>query len=157
MENNKIEEKDVKVEEYVEKTSYSQEDVGLIKNELNDKYLRLFAEFENYKKRVTKEKDDLRVNTKTMMLTAILDLDSDLSIAVKSSKDPDGLRLIMSKLEKFLNNQGVESIQTEKYDEDLHEVISVLEIGEQKIIDVVTKGYTINGKPFRFPKVILGK
>ncbi len=157
MENKEIEEKDVKVEEYVEKTSYSQEEVQTIKSELNDKYLRLFAEFENYKKRITKEKDDLRINTKTMMLTAILDLDSDLSIAVKSSKDPDGLRLIMSKLEKFLNNQGVESIKTDKYDEDLHEVISVLEIGEQKIIDVVSKGYTINGKPFRFPKVILGK
>jgi molecular chaperone GrpE (heat shock protein) len=115
------------------------------------------VDFENYKKRVTKEKDDLRVNTKTMMLTAILDLDSDLSIAVKASKDPDGLRLIMSKLDKFLSNQGVESIQTETYDTDLHEVISVLEIGEEKIIDVVSKGYSINGKPFRFPKIILGK
>ena len=124
---------------------------------MNDKYLRLFADFENYKRRVAKEKDDLRMNTKTMMLTAILDLDSDLSIAVKSSKDPEGLKLIMSKLEKFLNNQGVESIQTDTYDEDLHEVISVLEIGEEKIVDVVTKGYTLNGKPFRFPKIILGK
>ena len=92
-----------------------------------------------------------------MMLTAILDLDSDLSIAVKSSKDSDGLRLIMSKLEKFLNNQGVESIQTDTYDADLHEVISVLEIGEEKIVDVVTKGYKLNDKPFRFPKIILGK
>ena len=124
---------------------------------MNDKYLRLFAEFDNYKRRVAKEKDDLRVNTKTMMLTAILDLDSDLSIAVKSSKDQDGLKLIMSKLEKFLNNQGVESIQTDTYDADLHEVISVLEIGEEKIVDVVTKGYKLNDKPFRFPKIILGK
>ena len=91
------------------------------------------------------------------MLTSILDLDSDLSIAVKSSKDPEGLRLIMSKLEKFLSNQGVESIQTETYDSDLHEVISVMEIGEEKIIDVVSKGYTLNGNPFRYPKIILGK
>ena len=99
----------------------------------------------------------MRANTKTMMLTAILDLDSDLSIAIKSSKDQDGLKLIMSKLEKFLNNQGVESIQTDTYDADLHEVISVLEIGEEKIVDVVTKGYKLNDKPFRFPKIILGK
>jgi molecular chaperone GrpE len=145
------------VNEYVEKNEYTLEEVNQIKSDLNDKYLRLFADFENYKRRVAKEKDDLRMNTKTMMLTAILDLDSDLSIAVKSSKDPEGLKLIMSKLEKFLNNQGVDSIQTETYDEDLHEVISVLEIGEEKIVDVVTKGYTLNGKPFRFPKIILGK
>jgi molecular chaperone GrpE len=154
MENDKQEEV---VQEYVEKTEYTQEEVDQIKSEMNDKYLRLFADFENYKRRVVKEKDDLRINTKTMMLNAILDLDSDLSIAVKSSKDQDGLKLIMSKLEKFLNNQGVESIQTETYDSDLHEVISVLEIGEEKIIDVVTKGYKINDKPFRFPKIILGK
>ena len=154
MENNKKEEV---VQEYIEKNEYTKEEVDQIKTDLNDKYLRILADFENYKKRVTKEKDDLRVNTKTMMLTAILDLDSDLSIAVKASKDPDGLRLIMSKLDKFLGNQGVESIQTETYDTDLHEVISVLEIGEEKIIDVVSKGYSINGKPFRFPKIILGK
>ena len=154
MENNK--QKEV-VQEYIEKSEYTKEEVEQIKTDLNDKYLRLFAEFDNYKRRVTKEKEDLRVNTKTMMLTAILDLDSDLSIAVKSSKDSDGLRLIMSKLEKFLNNQGVESIQTDTYDADLHEVISVLEIGEEKIVDVVTKGYKLNDKPFRFPKIILGK
>ena len=148
---------EIEVKEFVEKNNYSLEEVEQIKTELNDKYLRLFAEFDNYKRRVAKEKDDLRVNTKTMMLTAILDLDSDLSIAVKSSKDVDGIRLIMSKLDKFLSNQGVESIQTNTYDADLHEVISVLEIGEEKIIDVVSKGYSINGKPFRFPKVILGK
>ena len=154
MENNKKEEV---VQEYIEKNEYTKEEVDQIKTDLNDKYLRLFAEFDNYKRRVAKEKDDLRVNTKTMMLTAILDLDSDLSIAVKSSKDQDGLKLIMSKLEKFLNNQGVESIQTDTYDADLHEVISVLEIGEEKIVDVVTKGYKLNDKPFRFPKIILGK
>jgi len=140
-----------------EKSFYTNEEVDKVKLEANDRYLRLAAEFENYKRRVQKEKDDLRVNTKTMILTAILDLDSDLSIAVKSSKDQDGLKLIMSKLEKFLNNQGVESIQTDTYDADLHEVISVLEIGEEKIVDVVTKGYKLNDKPFRFPKIILGK
>jgi len=157
MENNEVITDEVKIEEYSEKKEYTPEEVEQIKTNLNDKYLRLLADFENYKKRVAKEKDDLRVNTKTMMLTAILDLDSDLSIAVKSSKDPEGFRLIMSKLDKFLTNQGIESIQTDTYDADLHEVISVLEIGEEKIIDVVNKGYKLNDKPFRFPKIILGK
>jgi molecular chaperone GrpE len=151
------ENKTEEIKEFVEKTEYTLAEVEEIKSDLNDKYLRLLADFDNYKRRVAKEKDELRINTKTMMLTAILDLDSDLSIAVKSSKDQDGLKLIMSKLEKFLTNQGVESVQTETYDSDLHEVISVLEIGEEKIIDVVSKGYTINGSPFRFPKIILGK
>jgi len=150
-----VEEKDVLITE--EKTSYTPEEVDVIKQELNDKYLRLFAEFDNFKRRTQKEKEDIRMNTKTMMLTSILDLDSDLSIAVKQSKDPEGIQLIMNKLDKFLSNIGVESIQTDTYDVDLHEVISVLEIGEDKIVDVVSKGYTMNGTPFRFPKIILGK
>lgn len=122
-----------------------------------DKYFRLLADLENYKKRHQKEKEEIKNNTKTMMLSAILDLDSDLSIAVKSSKDQEGIKLIMMKLEKFLNNQGVESIQTDTYDPDLHDVVSVLEIGEEKIVDVVSKGYKINGVTFRYPKIVLGK
>lgn len=144
-------------EENLEYTSLEMElNTKLIESE--DKYLRLFAEFENYKKRVQKDKEDIRIATKTNMLSSILDLDSDLAIAMKNSKgDNEGLKLIMSKLERFLNNQGVESIQTDTYDADLHEVISVLEVGEEKIVDVVSKGYTINGNPFRYPKIILGK
>jgi hypothetical protein len=56
-----------------------------------------------------------------------------------------------------LKNHGIEPIQTETYDEDLHEVISILKIGESKIVDVVNKGYTLDGKPFRYPKIILGE
>lgn len=121
-----------------------------------DSNLRLAAEFENYKKRVAKEKEELTNNTKVKMLTAILDMDSDISIAMKSIED-DGVKLIASKLDKFLKDQGIETIQTEKYDSELHEVISVLEVGEQKVVDVISKGYTLNGKPFRYPKIILGK
>ncbi len=140
------------------KEVFTLEEVEQIKSESNEKYLRLLAEFENYKKRTQKEKEDIKLNTKTSMLSSILDLDSDLAIALKNDKsDNQGLKLIMSKLERFLNSQGVESIQTETYDVDNHEVISVMDIGEEKIIDVVSKGYTINGKPFRYPKIILGK
>ena len=148
---------EIKQEENVQFTTLEMElNDKLIESE--DKYVRLFAEFENYKKRTQKDKEDIKIATKTSMLSSILDLDSDLAIAMKNSKsDNEGLKLIMSKLEKFLNNQGVESIQTDTYDSDLHEVISVLEVGEEKIIDVVSKGYTLNGKPFRFPKIILGR
>jgi molecular chaperone GrpE len=125
--------------------------------ESNDRYVRLFAEFDNYKKRVQKEKEEIKMSTKTSMISSILELDSDLSLAMKSRKDDEGLVLIISKLEKFLNTQGIETIQTDTYDEDLHEVISVVEIGEKKILDVVSKGYSLSGKPFRFPKIILGR
>ena len=127
-------------------------------NELDDKYLRKCAEFENYKRRVQKEKEELVLNTKTKMLSAVLDMDSDITIAIKSmDKVDEGLLLIAQKLETFLKNQGIETIQTDTYDEDLHEVVSVLETGENKIVDVVTKGYSLNGKTIRFPKIILGK
>ena len=123
-----------------------------------DKHVRLYAEFENYKRRVQKEKEELVLNTKTKMLSAVLDMDSDITIAIKSmDKVDEGLLLIAQKLETFLKNQGIETIQTDTYDEDLHEVISVLETGENKIVDVVTKGYSLNGKPFRYPKIVLGR
>jgi molecular chaperone GrpE len=87
-------------------------------------------------------------------------MDSDISIAFKTIENEDakkGVSLIASKLENFLKGQGIESIQTEIYDADEHEVISVLDIGESKIIDVASKGYSINGKIFRYPKIVLGK
>lgn len=135
---------------------YTQEQVDQIKTDLNDKYLRIFAEFENYKKRTQREKDEIRTSIKASLLSPILDLDSDLSIAASNSQDP-GIKLIMSKMEKFLTNQGIQSIQTDTYDPDLHEVISIQEIGIEGILKVVSKGYSIDGKPFRYPKVILGK
>jgi molecular chaperone GrpE len=123
---------------------------------MDDRMLALAADFDNYKKRVQKEKEELVTNTKVKMLTSILDMDNDLSIALKNTED-EGVKLIANKLTNFLKSQGIEEIQTDSYDEDLHEVISILEVGESKIIDVIGKGYTLNGKPFRYPKIILGK
>lgn len=128
--------------------------------EANDKYMLLYADFENYKRRTQKEKEELKSSTKISMITSILDMDSEIELAIKNIKDEvakEGVSLIAGKVQKFLKSHGIETIQTEEYDEDLHEVISVLEIGERKILDVASKGYTLNGKPFRFPKIILGK
>jgi molecular chaperone GrpE len=150
------EKKEVVVEQEVQKT-----EVEILQEkaqQAEDKYVRLFAEFDNYKKRIQREKDDLITNTKVRMLTSILDMDNDLSFAIKSSGEiSEGMTLILSKLETFLKSQGVETIQTETYDEDLHEVISIITCDEEKVFDVVSKGYTLNGKPFRYPKIILGK
>ena len=128
--------------------------------ESEDKYVRLYADFETYKRRMVKEKEEIKNNTKVSMISSILDMDNDLSIALKNIKDEtakSGVKLIAQKLETFLKSHNIEVIQTEKYDDELHEVIQVMEIGESKIIDVASKGYSLNGKPFRFPKIILGK
>lgn len=127
---------------------------------LNDKFLRKCAEFENYKRRVQKEKEEIKFNTKVNMVTSILDIDNDISIAIKNIKDEsakEGVQLIAQKLENFLKSQGIESIQTEIYDDEIHEVISVLPTGKSEIIDVISKGYMLNGKPFRHPKIVIGK
>jgi len=128
--------------------------------ESEEKYLRLYSDFENYKKRVQREKEELVFKTKSEMLSSILDIDNDITIALKNINDEEtkyGVTLITKKIEMFLNNNNIETIQTEVYDIDLHDVVSILEIGESKIIDVINKGYTLNGKVIRYPKIILGK
>ena len=122
-----------------------------------DLYLRLYADFDNYKKRSIKDKEESTVQVKINLISSILDLDNDLSLAKKNLPDSEGLNLIFQKLTNFLKTQGIEEIQTDTYDSDLHEVISVLETGESKIIDVISKGYKIGEKPFRYPKIILSK
>lgn len=126
----------------------------------SESYIRLAAEFDNYKKRTQKEKKELVDNTKSKTISSVLDIDNDISIAIRSIKNKEakeGLQLILKKLENFLKSQGIESIQTENYDPDVHEVISVIESDEEKIIDVISKGYKINDKVFRHPKIVLGK
>lgn len=137
----------------------SQNEEVKIENNIDykDQYLRLYADFENYKKRVQKEKEELIINTKTKSLNVVLDLDNDLHIAKKSIGESEGLNIILNKVHTYLKSQGIEEIQTQTYDSDLHEVVSIIETGEDKIFDVVSKGYSINGKPFRYPKIILSK
>lgn len=128
--------------------------------ESEDKYVRLYAEFENYKRRVQKDKEEIRFNTKVNMVSPILDMDNDVAIAIKNIKDDsakEGVKLIAQKLENFLKSQGIETIQTETYDTELHDVISVIPTGKTGIVDVVSKGYSLNGKPFRHPKIVISQ
>ncbi len=134
----------------------TKEEFDSIKAELNDKYVRLYAEFENYKKRTQKEKEDIKNFTKLETLAVILDVDNDLFIASNKVKN-EGVDLILSKLDKFLKSQGIESIPNDKYDADVHEVISVVDTGKEGIVEVVSKGYKLNGNVIRHPKVILSK
>ena len=128
--------------------------------EAEDKYVRLYAEFENYKRRVQKDKEEIKFNTKVNMISPILDMDNDVAIAIKNIKDEsakEGVQLIAQKLENFLKSQGIETIQTETYDDELHEVISVVPTGKPGVVDVVSKGYSLNGKPFRHPQIVISQ
>jgi molecular chaperone GrpE len=133
------------------------EEIESLKSELNDKYLRLYAEFENYKKRSLKEKEELRNSIKINTLSVLLDIDNDLSIAYSKVEKTEGIELIMSKLEKSLKSEGIEVIQSDTYDPDVHEVVSIVNTGKEGIYEVVSRGYTLNGKIIRYPKVILSK
>lgn len=155
-------EKDKSIEVVEETTAKEQEnqtaELEARLKESEDKYLLLYADFENYKRRAQKEKEEIRNSTKVSVLTAVLDIDNDIALAARNIKDEaarEGVNLIAGKLDSFLKNQGIETIQTETYDEDLHEVVTVLGEGKS-VIDVISKGYTLAGKPFRHPKVVLG-
>ena len=132
------------------------EDQQIDTTDWKDMYLRLSADMDNLRKRIFKEKEELVIKTKTSMIEPLLDIDSEIAIAAKHSND-EGIKLIVSKLEKFLSSQGIETIQTTTYDENLHEVISVVEFEDKGILDVASKGYKIGDKIIRYPKIILSK
>ena len=121
-------------------------------------YLRLAADFDNFRKRMAREKEENTLRVKTSMIEPILDLDSDISLAAKKIND-EGINLILSKLDKFLKSQGIETIQTDTYDPDVHEVISMVDsnVWVKGIVDVVSKGYKIGDRIIRYPKVIITK
>jgi molecular chaperone GrpE len=125
-----------------------------------DMYLRLYADFDNHKKRNIKEKEELRKSTKMETLSSVLELDNDLHLAtkfIKDSKSLEAVKVITDKLQKYLKSQGIEEIQTKTYDEDLHEVVSVLDTGTPSVVDVVSKGYLMNGSVVKYPKIIISK
>lgn len=145
-----MEEKELQVEKEIQKEE----------PDWKDSYLRLLADFDNFKKRTIKEKEEIRVKTKFDTLSSVLELDNDLHLAQKVIKDPKSLeavKVVTDKLSSFLKSKGFEEVQTETYDEDLHEVISVLETGKESIVDVVAKGWKLNGQVVKYPKVIISK
>lgn len=136
--------------------------------ELEDKYLRQVAEFDNYRRRVMKEKAELILNGGEKVLTEILPIVDDLERAeqqMEKMTDVDavkkGVELIIDKFIKFLNSQGVKEIDTKDQDFDVnyHEAITMVpsqnDNQKGKVIDCVTKGYTLNDKVIRYAKVVV--
>jgi molecular chaperone GrpE len=138
--------------------------------ELKDKYLRLFAEFDNYKKRTARERLDLIRTAAEDLVTKLLPVLDDFDRAKKNADDPssseafsEGVSLVYQKLHHVLESKGLQPMDvTEKeFDPELHEAITKIPAPDAtlkgKIIDHVEKGYYLNDKIIRHAKVIIGE
>ena len=136
--------------------------------EWKDKYIRLYAEFENYKKRTLKEKAELILNGSEKTITAVLPILDDFERAIADKTEDagaikEGFELIFKKFIKTLEGLGVSKIETEDEDfnVDYHEAIAMVPgMGDEKkgkIIDCVQTGYTLNDKVIRHAKVAVGQ
>ena len=138
--------------------------------EQKDKYLRLFAEFDNFKRRTAKERIELTQTAGKEVITSMLDVLDDCDRAEKQMQTTtdiaqikEGVQLVFNKLRTTLQNKGLksmESINTE-FDVEKHEAITEIPAPtpdlKGKVVDEVTKGYYLNDKLIRFAKVIVGK
>ncbi len=136
--------------------------------EWKDKYIRLYAEFENYKKRTLKEKAELILNGSEKTITAVLPILDDFERAIADKTEDagaikEGFKLIFKKFIKTLEGLGVSKIETQDADfnVDYHEAIAMVPgMGDEKkgkIIDCVQTGYTLNDKVIRHAKVAVGQ
>lgn len=136
--------------------------------EAKDKYLRLYADFDNYKRRSSKEKLDMIQSANEQLLKALLPVADDFDRAEKSYKDrndkeAEGFILIQGKFKKTLEQYGVKPMDTttgSDFDADLHEAITQIPAPDEKlkgkVVDVIEKGYLLNDKVIRFAKVVVG-
>lgn len=128
---------------------------------LNDKYLRLYSEYENYRKRTNIEKADLLLNGSREMMKSILPIIDDFERALAVKNDDEGVQLIYNKMMKILEQKGLKAMEVkgEKFDENLHEAITRIPAPEESqkglVIDVVEKGYYLNDKVLRYAKVVV--
>ncbi|MCF6353211.1 MAG: nucleotide exchange factor GrpE [Cyclobacteriaceae bacterium] len=137
--------------------------------ESKDKYLRLYSEFDNYRRRTAKERLDLMQTAGEGILSELIPVLDDFERAVKSADSKDeksvleGLTLISQKFEKTLQNQGLKAMETPvgtAFDPDIHEAITQIPASKKKlkgkIVDTIEKGYYLGEKVIRFAKVVTG-
>jgi len=139
-------------------------------NELNDKYLRLYSEFDNYRKRTAKEKIDFMKTAGEDVFKALLPVLDDFERAIKTNAEikdiegaKEGFNLIYNKLKSTLTQKGLEEMKSmgEVFDSDIHEAITNIPAPSDdmkgKVVDELEKGYSLNGKIIRFAKVVIGQ
>jgi molecular chaperone GrpE len=139
--------------------------------ELNDKYLRLYSEFDNYRKRTQKERVELSKTASEDIILSLLpvldDLERALALAMKDSTGlevipREGLQLIYQKFKGLLAQKGLEPIPAigELFDVDFHDALTNIPAPSDdlkgKVVDEVEKGYKLNGKVIRYSKVVVG-
>lgn len=148
---------------------YSEEEYQLKVNELNDKYLRLYSEFDNFRKRTFKEKVDLSKTATEELIKDLLPVldDFDRAIASTSSTDnveaiKEGEQLIHAKMKAIFATRGLQEIKSigEDFNTDFHEAVTSIPAPsddlKNKVVDEIQKGYTLHDKVIRFSKVITG-
>lgn len=152
------------------KTDHQLEELGQKLLEMNDKYLRLSAEFDNYRKRTLKEKMDLTKTAGEQILSEILPVVDNFERALASLEKTDdvesvrkGVELIYSSFKDFLKQNGVTEINCvdTDFDTDVHEAVAKIpatdEKSKGKVMDCIQKGYKLNDKVMRFAKVVVGE
>ena len=160
------EEEDEKAPEELKKEPTTEEKLA----ELQERYLRLSAEYDNFRKRTLKEKIDLQKSANENLLNSLLPVADDFDRALQSVEEAkeidavkEGFHLIAGKFSSFLNQQGVKEIEAvnKKFDTDVHEAITKIPAPTKKlrgkVVDVVQKGYFLNEKVLRFAKVVIGE
>lgn len=138
-------------------------------NEMKDKYLRLYSEFDNFRKRTAKEKSDLFKTANQDLMGSLLPVLDDLERARKAMEEAEdvaavkeGVELVFHKIDNTLQQKGLKPMQTigAAFDPDLHEAITQVPTQDEnmkgKVIDEVGKGYFLHDKVIRFAKVIIG-
>lgn len=138
--------------------------------EAKDKYLRLFAEFDNFKKRTVKERIDFMSTAGRETIAAILPVLDDFDRAKKSAEDDDsietfseGVALVYNKLHGIMKSKGVVAMEStgQDFDPELHEAITEIPAPSEdmkgKVIDTIENGYLLNDKIIRHAKVVVGK
>ena len=137
--------------------------------EMKDKYLRLYSEFDNFRRRTAKERNDLLKTANQELMTALLPVLDDLERArnaMNEAKDvaavKEGVELVFHKIDNTLQQKGLKPMQAvgEPFDADLHEAITQVPAPDEsmkgKVIDEVEKGYFLHDKVIRFAKVVIG-
>ncbi len=166
-------EMDIENTDTTENKEQSVDEVTQLKENIEkekDKYLRLFADFENYKKRTGRERIELFKTAGQDVIVAMLPVMDDFDRAISQIQMAEddslfkGVSLIKSKLEETLRNKGLEVVEVKPgdvFNADVHEAITQIPAPSEnlkgKIIDVVEKGYMLGDRIIRYPKVIIGQ
>ena len=170
---NTIETASVELEEVKDEVDSVESEVEILQallNEARDKYLRLAAEFDNYRKRTLREKTELIQTAGEALLKDILPVVDDFERGLDVMEQTEdmnavkiGINLIYNKLQDFLNAKGVKAIEVmdESFDPDRHEAITNIPASSEdkkgKVVDVIQKGYALHDKIMRYPKVVVGE